>query len=114
MKAFDWRSNKPGSNGSSNAAIKVNLIDCSGGDSLMRKLIIDATQPSLKADVDLSQGQELVFNMSSIINLTDLVEDEIIPVPFPFQVGWHLILSLFIFTFLIRLKTYKSASLYCL
>lgn len=89
VKAYDWRgaAEKPGSTSYSNSnALKMNLIDAPGGDSAMRKLIIDATQPGLKASVDLGQGPELVFNMSSVVNLTDLVEDEIVPVPFPFEV----------------------------
>ncbi|CAL8071674.1 unnamed protein product [Orchesella dallaii] len=87
VKAYDWRTDKPEVLPKSNSALqKLNLIDSPGGDSLMRKLIIDATQPGLNADVDLSRGQELVLNMSSVVNLTDLVEDEIIPVPFPFEI----------------------------
>lgn len=90
IKAYDWKgsSEKPsgGGNYSNNSAVKMNMIDAPGGDSAMRKLIIDATQPGLNASLDLGQGPELAFNMSSVVNLTDLVEDEIVPVPFPFEV----------------------------
>lgn len=101
MKAYDWRgSTDKTSGGSYNATtVKMNMIDAPGADSPMRKLIIDATQPGLKASVDLGQGPELVFNMSSVVNLTDLVEDEIVPVPFPFEVCLLFICFVTLFVF---------------
>jgi len=65
---------------------RVNLTDRPGTVSPIRRFIIEATKPFLEAHVDLRHEEELTLQMSSVIGLSDLVEDEIIPDPFPMKV----------------------------
>ena len=69
---------------------RINLTDRPGAESPLRGALIDSTDAFLHGKVDLRNEETITLHMSSVMSLTDFLEDEILPSPFPIKVWFNL------------------------